>query len=71
MAPTPRQQGKTPHRGLRVDDDLWETFGRATADMGVDRSTWLRDAIRWCVREPGVKMPKRPLSPAGTSGDAD
>lgn len=60
MAPRERGQGKTPHRAIRVDDDPWERFDQATKALGTDRSTWLRDAILWCVREPGAKMPRRP-----------
>jgi hypothetical protein len=59
MAPRKRGEGKTPHRALRVEDDLWERFGDATAALGVDRSTWLRNAILWCLREPGARMPQR------------
>lgn len=60
MAPRKRGEGKTPHRTFRVEDDLWEPFDAATTALGVDRSTWLRDAVAWCVRAPGAKMPKRP-----------
>jgi hypothetical protein len=60
MSPRQRGEGKTPHRALRVEDDLWERFGAATSQMGSDRSTWLRSAILWCLREPGAKAPQRP-----------
>jgi len=63
MAPRARGQGKTPHRAVRVEDDLWERFDTATKALGADRSGWLREAILWCVREPGSKMPKRPAEP--------
>lgn len=56
----PRRVGKTPHRQVRVEDDLWEQFDQATRALGTDRSTWLREAIGWCVRTPGAKMPRRP-----------
>lgn len=50
----------TPTRPIRVDPDLWERFGVATTADGTDRSTVLRDFMRWYVREPGAKVPKRP-----------
>lgn len=59
MSEAPRRRGKTPHRQVRVEDDLWERFDASTKALGTDRSAWLRDAILWCVREPGSKMPKR------------
>ena len=48
---------KTPQRPIRVDDDLWSRFGDVAQP---DRSSVLRDFIRWFVREPGAKMPRRP-----------
>jgi hypothetical protein len=59
MTPPPRQQGKTPLRNLRVEDSLWDRFEEAATELGTDRSSWLRDAIRWCLREPGVRAPRR------------
>jgi len=62
MAPRARGEGKTPHRGIRVEDDLWDAFEGATKRRGEpDRSTVLRDFIRWYVHEPGAKIPKRPV----------
>jgi hypothetical protein len=49
-------QPKTPIRTIRIDDDLWEAFGAATAD----RSAALRDFIRWYTRQPGTRLPRRP-----------
>jgi hypothetical protein len=63
MAPRSRGEGKTPHRTVRIEDEHWERFGEAAAALGVARTEWMRDAILWCIREPGAKMPKRP--PAG------
>lgn len=47
-------------RGIRVDDDLWDAFGKAVAAAGGDRSYLLRELMRWYVREEGAKLPKRP-----------
>lgn len=53
------QHPRTPLQNIRVDRDLWETF-RRTAEP--NRSAVLREYIRWYVREPGAKMPRRPDS---------
>ena len=50
----------TKHRQVRVDDDLWERFNTAAKTLGTNRSAWLIEAIKWCVREPGTKQPRRP-----------
>ena len=50
-------QPKTPLKRMRVDDDLWSQFGELAAP---DRSAVLREFMRWYVREPGAKLPKRP-----------
>jgi hypothetical protein len=55
---SPRGQGSnTPTRPIRIDLDLWERFGAVAQP---DRSTVLREFIRWYVGEPGTKAPKRP-----------
>jgi hypothetical protein len=59
MSPRKRGEGRTPHRAVRVEDDLWERFGAVTGELGIDRSAWLRSAILWCLREPGARMPPR------------
>jgi len=51
---------KTPTRPVRIDDDLWRRFGEAATAKDSDRSTVLREFIRWYVRESGARMPKRP-----------
>jgi len=61
MAPRARGEGKTPHRALRVEDDLWDAFDAAVRRQGQpDRSAVLREFIRWYVAEPGAKQPRRP-----------
>jgi len=50
----------TPLRNLRVPDDLWERFGAATDSLDTNRTEWLIAAMRWCLREPGAKLPPRP-----------
>ncbi len=63
MAPRARGEGKTPHRGIRVEADLWDAFETAVQHQGEkDRSTVLREFIRWYVHDKGAKMPKRPAA---------
>lgn len=51
---------RTPHRHLRVDDELWARFSAAVEVAGTDRSTVLRDFMRWYAKQPGAKRPVRP-----------
>jgi hypothetical protein len=53
---TGRSGRGTARQTIRVDEDLWQQFGEV-ADP--DRSTVLRDFIRWYVGEQGAKAPKR------------
>ena len=52
----------TRQRNLRIDDDLWDSFGEAIerASPEFDRSAVMRQLIRWYVGEPGAKLPDRP-----------
>jgi hypothetical protein len=50
----------TPKVTLRVPEALWWAFGRAARVAGADRAALLREFIRWYVREPGAKLPRRP-----------
>ncbi|WBC13429.1 hypothetical protein O7600_20075 [Micromonospora sp. WMMA1998] len=61
MAPT---RG-TPTRPVRVDLGEWERFGVAAKSQGADRSSLIREFMRWYLRLPGAKLPKRPdVAPA-------
>jgi hypothetical protein len=51
---------------VRMAHDLWERFG----EFAENRSTVLRDFVRWYVREPGSKLPARP-SGVSRSDSAD
>jgi len=50
----------TPHAAIRVPPDVWDRFGEAAAAAGTDRSTILREFIRWYLRDDGAKPPNRP-----------
>lgn len=75
MSPRMRGQGKTPHRTIRIEDDLWGQFLLATRRAGAeDRTAVIRDFIRWYVAdrdEAGrpVRMPKRPGAVNGSEAD--
>ena len=66
-------QPKTPLKRVRVDDDLWDRFGEMAKP---NRSATMRALMRWWLREPGAKLPKRPerrppghdAAPASTDG---
>ena len=58
---------------VRMAHDLWDRFG----DVVDNRSTVLREFVRWYVREPGAKMPRRepmhrgPWEPIDRSAESD
>jgi hypothetical protein len=47
-------------RNIRVETELWDSFGDATKAQSADRSAVLRDFMAWYLRRPGAKMPTRP-----------
>ncbi|MFI6986065.1 hypothetical protein ACIBSV_46935 [Embleya sp. NPDC050154] len=58
--PKQSPENHTPHRPIRVEDDLWEAFGR---QVGRRRSQVVRDFIAWHTHQPDAAMPKRPPAP--------
>lgn len=51
-------ENQTPPRLMRIDDVLWEAFGRLAGTR--NRSRLVRDFIAWYTRQPGAKLPQRP-----------
>ena len=47
----------TPKITLRVPEDLWRRFGELAEP---DRAAVLREFMKWFVRDPDAKAPKRP-----------
>jgi hypothetical protein len=47
----------TDRKTIRVDPELWEQFGAATADHKDGRSGDLREYMRWRVKNPDVALP--------------
>lgn len=58
----------TPHRPIRVDDELWADFGRLVGER--NRAKVIREFIAWYVRRHGARLPKRPVRDAGKDVDA-
>lgn len=54
----PNPENFTPIQRFRFDQKLWERFGRVVGTRG--RSAILGAFVRWYLREPGAKLPKRP-----------
>lgn len=50
----------TPLRPVRMDDELWETFGDAAGDR--QRSEVVRNFLRWYVGEDDARQPRRPTT---------
>ncbi|MFE1362616.1 GIY-YIG nuclease family protein [Streptomyces harbinensis] len=50
--PAPRQ--------IRVATEMWLAFDKAAKANGTTRGRLLLQFVRWYVRRPGVKLPKRP-----------
>jgi hypothetical protein len=66
MAARKYGEGKTPIRTLRAEDHEWVPFGRAAKRAGTDRTSLLRQFMRWYSGQPGAEMPHRP-EPTETS----
>lgn len=49
----------TARQTVRVNETLWQQFGEVAEAAGTDRSTLVREFIRWYVREPGARQPQR------------
>ena len=58
-------QPKTPMHTIRIEDDLWRRFGV----LAGDRTATLREFIRWFMREPDARMPRRPEVSRSASAD--
>lgn len=50
----------TARQTIRIDEVLWERFGRSAAAVDSDRSAILRDFIRWFNHDPDAMIPARP-----------
>jgi hypothetical protein len=55
----------TKHRSIRLEQDLWDRLDAAAKAIGYDRSSVIRQFVRWYLRVPGAQLPQRPAR--GTS----
>lgn len=62
-------EGKTPVRTLRAEKEEWGPFGSNAKRAGSDRTTVLRQFMRWYNREPGAELPQRPDPAEGGSSE--
>jgi metal-responsive CopG/Arc/MetJ family transcriptional regulator len=56
---TGRSGRGTARQTIRVDEKLWEEFGEACNETDSDRSSYLRDVIRWALGKPKSPAPRR------------
>jgi hypothetical protein len=66
---TGRSGRGTARQTVRIDHELWDRFGVAARSAGVDRSSVLREFIRWYVHEVG--LPQRPAPEHGSTEDQE
>lgn len=59
---------RTPLRSIRMEDDLWGALDAAATANGFDRSSLVRQLVRWYLGVPGAQLPPRP--DGGPSPDA-
>ena len=53
-------QNKTQHRSVRISDDDWTDLESVSTEQGLDRAKVINAFIRWYLRRPGAKLPRRP-----------
>lgn len=53
---------RTPHRSIRLEQDLWDELNKAAKAAGYDRSALIRQLIRWYLGVPGAQLPTRPVA---------
>lgn len=47
-------------RTIRLEQNLWDALGPAALANGHDRSSVIRQLVRWYLSEPGAQLPQRP-----------
>lgn len=52
---------RTKTKAFRLDDELWEEAGDATAAVGLDRTAVVRAFLEWYVGRDGAQLPQRPV----------
>lgn len=55
---SPPDDNNTPIQPVRIPPWLWVAFGKAVGNRR--RAAVIREFMRWYIRDPGAKLPKRP-----------
>ena len=50
-------------RTIRMEQALWDALGPAALANGHDRSSLIKQFVRWYLRTPGAQLPQRPDLP--------
>ena len=66
-----KRANNTPHRSIRLEDELWIPLDGAARANGLDRSGLIRQFVRWYLHVPGAKLPPRPGRRLAAVEDAD
>jgi len=51
---------RTPLRSIRMEPELWSALDSAAKSGGYDRSSLVRQLVRWYLGVPGAQLPPRP-----------
>lgn len=51
---------KTSTKPIRIADEDWQDLGVVAEALGTDRSKLVNAFIRFYLRRPGARMPRRP-----------
>ena len=57
------EHGNTPTRGVKIDPELWDEFGRAATAEGTDRSTLVEQWVQWHLHKRGARAPQQAPAP--------
>lgn len=58
---------RTPLRSIRMEDELWGALEDAANANGTDRSSLVRQLVRWYLSVPGAQLPPKPDSAADSA----
>lgn len=57
----PNPENFTPIRSIRIAAATWERAKRLAREQGKSMSELVREFLDWWLREPGAKLPTRPI----------
>jgi hypothetical protein len=53
-------EGGNKPRTIRMEQGLWDDLGPAALANGHDRSSLIKQFVRWYLSVPGAQLPQRP-----------